>query len=109
MLVDDITKTPRGVDLRSSNSIATSEIQEQILEIERDPTKCQAREVPLQDELFGNIALEVHLGIHSINVIHTRVHILVQISIQSFLAFLYAQAQDSKVDITGATDFGELS
>ena len=101
-----ITKTAREIELRSSTSIPSPEIQKQILEIERDPTKCQSREVPLQDELFGNIALEVYLSICSLD---TPVHILVQISIQSFLTLLYAQAQDSKVDITGATDLRELS
>lgn len=92
--------------MRSFASAPSCEIHEQILKVKRDPTKCQTREVPLQDELFGNIALEVHLGIQSID---TPIHILVQVSIQSFLALLYAQAQDSEVDIAGAVDLGELS
>jgi len=82
-----------------------SEIHEQVLKIERDPAECQTRKVPFQDELFRDVALEVHLGI---DIIHTCIDILFQITVQSFLALLHAETQYAEIDVARTTNFGKF-
>jgi hypothetical protein len=81
----------------ASSSKSAAKVHKQLSELKRDPTKCQPREIPLKDEFFGHVCLEIYFRINTFLTPSTfgwR-----QISSQSSFKLLDTNRENAEVDI----------